>query len=201
MIVMGGFAFGAIIIPVSTYSEIGGMVLFIVVVALLVGLAVVRVLRRPTERPMFWGSLGAAGGIGIVLLLVGTIAGGIMGPLLFVPVVTGGLVALWVARRRGGARRAKAFLTGYATGLALLGAVMMPLLGGLVYGVTTFSFIASSVLLWPALLTIMTLEAVWSWDDAFPTIVCHRRPISANTQGSIDRDAPESNNHDVEFLE
>lgn len=76
--------------------------------------------------------------------------------------------AIALACRRGGAARARSFLVGTASGFCLL--QLLTLFTGTPVFEMTVEFGALAILLWPALLTVMTLENMWSWDDSFPRI-------------------------------
>ncbi len=81
--------------------------------------------------------------------------------------------ALWMSCYRGGAARVKAFTVGHSSATALLGVICF--FGFNVYRIETTHF-ALSILLVPTLLAIVTLEKVWSWDDAFPNTISRERP-------------------------
>ncbi len=178
-IVFGAVAFMGGMVLSGVFSVVFALlsaeeVLLFAMVALSAGASAVastRVIRSPQRRAMYWGGGLSAVLLGAVLSAI-TVAGGsaIHPELLWcLPLMAGGFTCLTLACRRGGAVRVRSFLIGYSAGFSLVSAVSLVIssqyevMQGVAAVCTMISLVA-----WPTLATTLTLESLWSWEDAFP---------------------------------
>jgi hypothetical protein len=168
----GGLMLGTFFAALELNSPAAALSLFILVVILSLALAI-RLVRRPAPsyRPLLTG-VGLAWGSGLLVLVVATTprntdAAGFVMLWVFIAATA---TAVHYASRRGGTPRAKSFVVGFSIGLCTLAAVAALASRNRVVEDVALFFGMSGIYLWPVLLTIMTLETIWSWDDAFPNI-------------------------------
>ena len=162
--------------------------------------AVVLVWRQAANlTPLVIGAVLAVFAATVVLVASSMLPMYLVGWITVLPLVTVGLGAVSVACRRGGGSRAKGLIVGHSTALSAIGLAAFFFSSGrnIDYGAASLLF--SSLLLLPILLAVLTLQNIWSWDDAFPRTISHARP-DVNS-GSHPNSAAPTESAGVVFIE
>ncbi|MFT5526535.1 MAG: RNA polymerase subunit RPABC4/transcription elongation factor Spt4, partial [Pirellulaceae bacterium] len=169
------FVFGAIIIPSMYHSEEAGLAFLGLATIVAHAGAIYMLVRKLGDanwKPFIIGAVFAFVSAVVIVLVASLLPPSrfrYWNPLYelvaIAPLLIAMLGTIVCAASHGAALRSMQFFTGYSaaatlfTGFALLFGMRNPLLAALV----AFGFV-----LWPVLLTIISLNAIWSWDDAFP---------------------------------
>ncbi len=195
-----GFVLAAFFSTIAWNGKVGAIVVFVLLVAGSQAGAVVMVGRRRESRRMMLIGLLAAWAVGIcILTIVGSISRGVAETVAMMIFLNIGTVALLLACRRGGAVRAKGWIVGCSVGLCSLGGSVM-LIASNRFGYSFGDlFSVSSFLIWPTLLSIMALEGMWSWDDAFPQVAARFGPVTPESETPTSAGIFIVDEEDVEF--
>ncbi len=178
-LMVGGFFLAMLANTFLPRSETTAVIVFVLlIIGGEVG-AIVMVGRRRESRPLLLiGTASAAVG-GLIVL---TAALGMRPDFASLTMLSFfaalGLSAVAIACGNGGVARAKSFIVGCSAGMCMLAVADLLLLSpwrndeiGVAFGVS------AALLLWPTLLSIMVLEKLWSWDDAFPKVAARTHPM------------------------
>lgn len=171
----GMMLLGAIAAPIMYASQPVALVIAVIfLVATHVGAAHLIYRRLKTRAPFaVGGAVGLLAAVVVALAFAVRLAG-ISEWTLILPVATGSLGTLVAASRRGSGWRAQAFLTGHSAMISLVGLAGLSLVSS--RSEPAAAFLMSGFLLVPILLSMMVLQSVWKWDDAFPRTLTHARP-------------------------
>ncbi len=178
ILVFGGTCFalqlplGLLLGGIAMHSEVIAVVLLVLAVIASESAAVALFVRRRASRVKLL--VGAAPAFGSGLLILSCTAWVVsyeIVHLLMLLLFTGVLLAaVWLGCRRNGGSDVRAFVVGCSIGICTLGAAALLPLNWWMREAGMYLFVLGGVFLWPALVSIVTLEKIWSWDDAFPAI-------------------------------
>ncbi len=188
-------------LPATRNAPLSAMFITVAIVGLQGGAVYLIGLRRE-RRGMILA--GAATGWITGAIVVGMVASGLnaaAGLAWLILIAVFGLIVLTFGCQRGGAIRARALVVGYSIGLSTLGGTVFLLVPGGSFQGVGIALAMSSFFLWPILLSIMTLEGLWSWDDAFPRVA--RRASRDRFSGDTEAGAATAHEDDgaIQFLD
>ncbi len=171
---LGGIFLIAMIEPFGRTSW-GALIVAAVYLGGTHGILGVHTCRKSINWPTFAGGAitGLIVGISTIVIVLNF---EIVESLVLASVATTFAGGLWLASRRGGNRSVRPYLIGHSSAMVGIGFVAVSQTFGQYYGIVEF-FLLWSAMLIPTLLSVLVLEKLWSWDDAFPRTLSHERPF------------------------